>query len=130
VLKPAELTPLTALALAELADRAGVPDGVFNVVLGDAPAIGAGVWEGRGGRGGATLRGGGAAMGVGPQWAEPVQAHSALTKGSCPKLIIAFAAVSGRQCSAVVPTPRCFCCCGDPAAAAAVMTVRSRDDDE
>jgi succinate-semialdehyde dehydrogenase/glutarate-semialdehyde dehydrogenase len=40
VLKPAELTPLTALALAELADRAGVPDGVFNVVLGDAPAIG------------------------------------------------------------------------------------------
>jgi acyl-CoA reductase-like NAD-dependent aldehyde dehydrogenase len=41
VLKPAELTPLTALALAELADRAGVPDGVLNVVLGDAPAIGA-----------------------------------------------------------------------------------------
>lgn len=40
VLKPAELTPLTALALAELADRAGLPDGVFNVVLGDAPAIG------------------------------------------------------------------------------------------
>lgn len=40
VLKPAELTPLTALALAELADRAGVPDGVLNVVLGDAPAIG------------------------------------------------------------------------------------------
>eukprot|EP00878_Enallax_costatus_P010162 GHUV01010608.1.p1 GENE.GHUV01010608.1~~GHUV01010608.1.p1 ORF type:complete len:425 (+),score=122.60 GHUV01010608.1:632-1906(+) len=40
VLKPAELTPLTALALVELADRAGVPDGVFNIVLGDAPAIG------------------------------------------------------------------------------------------
>jgi acyl-CoA reductase-like NAD-dependent aldehyde dehydrogenase len=40
VLKPAELTPLTALALAELADRAGLPDGVLNVVLGDAPAIG------------------------------------------------------------------------------------------
>ena len=40
VLKPAESTPLTALALAELADRAGVPDGAFNVVLGDAPAIG------------------------------------------------------------------------------------------
>eukprot|EP00882_Tetradesmus_deserticola_P010041 GHRQ01010610.1.p1 GENE.GHRQ01010610.1~~GHRQ01010610.1.p1 ORF type:complete len:352 (+),score=165.46 GHRQ01010610.1:688-1743(+) len=40
VLKPAEATPLTALALAELADRAGVPDGVFNVVLGDAPSIG------------------------------------------------------------------------------------------
>jgi succinate-semialdehyde dehydrogenase/glutarate-semialdehyde dehydrogenase len=41
VLKPAEATPLTALALAELADRAGVPDGVLNVVLGDAPSIGA-----------------------------------------------------------------------------------------
>jgi hypothetical protein len=40
VLKPAELTPLSALALAELAERAGLPDGVLNVVLGDAPAIG------------------------------------------------------------------------------------------
>jgi succinate-semialdehyde dehydrogenase/glutarate-semialdehyde dehydrogenase len=43
VLKPAEQTPLTALALAELADRAGVPAGVFNVVTGsaaDAPEIG------------------------------------------------------------------------------------------
>ena len=43
VLKPSELTPLTAVALAELAERAGVPDGVFNLVMGDAPAIG--VWE-------------------------------------------------------------------------------------
>ncbi len=41
VLKPAELTPLTALALAELAQRAGLPDGALNVVLGDAPSIGA-----------------------------------------------------------------------------------------
>ena len=32
VVKPAEATPLTALALAELADRAGFPAGVFNVV--------------------------------------------------------------------------------------------------
>ncbi|NNJ64120.1 MAG: NAD-dependent succinate-semialdehyde dehydrogenase, partial [Xanthomonadales bacterium] len=32
VLKPAEDTPLSALALAELAQRAGVPDGVFSVV--------------------------------------------------------------------------------------------------
>ena len=32
VLKPAEDTPLSALALAELADRAGIPHGVFNVV--------------------------------------------------------------------------------------------------
>jgi len=40
VLKPAEQTPLSALALAELAERAGVPKGVFNVVTGDARAIG------------------------------------------------------------------------------------------
>ena len=39
-MKPAELTPLTAVALAELADRAGIPDGVLNIVMGDAPAIG------------------------------------------------------------------------------------------
>lgn len=43
VVKPAEQTPLTALALAVLAERAGIPPGVFNVVTGDAdaaPAIG------------------------------------------------------------------------------------------
>ena len=43
VLKPAEQTPLSALALCELAERAGLPAGVFNVVTGDAedaPAIG------------------------------------------------------------------------------------------
>ncbi|HEY6898465.1 MAG TPA: NAD-dependent succinate-semialdehyde dehydrogenase [Rhodocyclaceae bacterium] len=40
VLKPAEQTPLSALALAVLAERAGVPPGVFNVLTGDAPAIG------------------------------------------------------------------------------------------
>lgn len=41
VLKPAEATPLTALALAELARRAGMPDGVLNIVVGDPAAIGA-----------------------------------------------------------------------------------------
>lgn len=41
VLKPAEQTPLSALALAVLAEQAGVPAGVFNVVTGDAVAIGA-----------------------------------------------------------------------------------------
>lgn len=41
VCKPAEDTPLSALALAELAERAGLPKGVLNVVTGmDAPAIG------------------------------------------------------------------------------------------
>ncbi|MCX5479873.1 NAD-dependent succinate-semialdehyde dehydrogenase [Kaistia geumhonensis] len=40
VVKPAGETPLTALALAELADRAGIPKGVFNVVTGDSKAIG------------------------------------------------------------------------------------------
>ena len=40
ILKPAEQTPLSALALAELAERAGVPAGVFSVVTGNARAIG------------------------------------------------------------------------------------------
>lgn len=40
VLKPSEETPLSALALAVLAEQAGVPAGVFNVVSGDAVAIG------------------------------------------------------------------------------------------
>ena len=43
VLKPAEQTPLSALAIAALAEEAGVPAGVFSVVTGaaeDAPAIG------------------------------------------------------------------------------------------
>jgi succinate-semialdehyde dehydrogenase/glutarate-semialdehyde dehydrogenase len=41
VIKPAELTPLSALAAAELAERAGFPAGVINVVTGmDAAAIG------------------------------------------------------------------------------------------
>jgi succinate-semialdehyde dehydrogenase / glutarate-semialdehyde dehydrogenase len=41
IVKPAEATPLSALALAELAHRAGVPAGVFSVVVGDPRAIGA-----------------------------------------------------------------------------------------
>ena len=40
VVKPSELTPLSALALGELALRAGVPAGVFNLVVGQASAIG------------------------------------------------------------------------------------------
>ena len=40
VVKPAEGTPFSALAMAVLAERAGVPAGVFSVVTGDARAIG------------------------------------------------------------------------------------------
>ncbi len=43
VLKPAEQTPLSALAVAALAEEAGIPPGVFSIVTGaaeDAPAIG------------------------------------------------------------------------------------------
>ena len=40
VCKPAPQTPFSALALAELGRRAGLPDGVLNIVTGDAAAIG------------------------------------------------------------------------------------------
>ncbi|HEV8390912.1 MAG TPA: NADP-dependent succinate-semialdehyde dehydrogenase [Dongiaceae bacterium] len=40
VLKPATQTPFSALALAELAHRAGIPAGVFNVITGSATQIG------------------------------------------------------------------------------------------
>jgi acyl-CoA reductase-like NAD-dependent aldehyde dehydrogenase len=41
VLKPSELTPLTALRLGELALEAGIPAGVFHVITGDGPTVGA-----------------------------------------------------------------------------------------
>jgi succinate-semialdehyde dehydrogenase/glutarate-semialdehyde dehydrogenase len=40
VVKPASQTPFSALALAELAERAGIPKGVFNVITGSASEIG------------------------------------------------------------------------------------------
>ena len=40
VLKPANETPLTALALVALAEKAGVPKGVFNILTGNSSAIG------------------------------------------------------------------------------------------
>jgi succinate-semialdehyde dehydrogenase/glutarate-semialdehyde dehydrogenase len=39
IIKPAEDTPLSAFALAELAEKAGVPAGVFNVVTGDPATV-------------------------------------------------------------------------------------------
>jgi len=43
VLKPAEQTPLTALRVAQLAQEAGIPDGVINVIPGFGPTAGAAV---------------------------------------------------------------------------------------
>lgn len=40
VIKPAKLTPLTAIRMVQLAKEAGIPDGVVNVVTGDSKAIG------------------------------------------------------------------------------------------
>ncbi|MEM8797875.1 MAG: aldehyde dehydrogenase family protein [Pseudomonadota bacterium] len=40
VLKPSELSPLSAMLLAEMIDEAGVPAGVFNLVNGDGPGVG------------------------------------------------------------------------------------------
>ncbi|MDH2432703.1 NAD-dependent succinate-semialdehyde dehydrogenase [Pokkaliibacter sp. MBI-7] len=40
IVKPADLTPLSALALAVLAERVGIPAGVFNVITGQPAAIG------------------------------------------------------------------------------------------
>ncbi|MCQ4090129.1 NAD-dependent succinate-semialdehyde dehydrogenase [Exiguobacterium sp. LL15] len=44
VLKPSEETPFTALRLVELAEEAGIPKGVINVLTGDAATI-SGVWQ-------------------------------------------------------------------------------------
>lgn len=45
VLKPAPDTPFTALALADLAQQAGIPDGLFQVVTGDAIEVGRALTE-------------------------------------------------------------------------------------
>jgi aldehyde dehydrogenase (NAD+) len=43
VLKPSEYSPLSALMFAEVLDEAGVPPGVFNLVNGDGPGVGAAI---------------------------------------------------------------------------------------
>lgn len=41
VLKPSEIAPLDALIFAEILHEAGVPEGVFNLINGDGPSVGA-----------------------------------------------------------------------------------------
>ena len=43
VLKPSEFTPFSACLIAEVLQAAGVPDGVFNLVIGDGPTVGAAI---------------------------------------------------------------------------------------
>ena len=43
VLKPSEFTPFSAMLIAEALDTAGVPAGVFNLVVGDGPGVGAAI---------------------------------------------------------------------------------------
>ena len=45
VIKPAEDTPLSALAIGELANEAGIPPGVVNIVTGDAAEIGDAIFD-------------------------------------------------------------------------------------
>jgi len=45
VLKPAELAPLTAMKLCDIAKEAGIPDGVFNLINGTGPEVGAALSE-------------------------------------------------------------------------------------
>lgn len=45
VLKPSEIAPLNAIAFAQVLDEAGVPAGVFNLVNGDGPTVGAALAE-------------------------------------------------------------------------------------
>jgi len=43
VLKPSEIAPLSAYLFAQIMDEAGVPAGVFNLVNGDGPTVGAAI---------------------------------------------------------------------------------------
>ena len=48
VLKPSEISPYCAMLLAEVFDKAGVPDGIFNLVNGYGPIVGAALSEHKG----------------------------------------------------------------------------------
>jgi aldehyde dehydrogenase (NAD+) len=48
VLKPSEMAPLSAYLFAQILDEAGVPAGVFNLVNGDGPTVGAAISSHRG----------------------------------------------------------------------------------
>ena len=48
VMKPSELTPLTALMMAEMVHEAGFPPGVFNLVVGYGQSVGQAISEHRG----------------------------------------------------------------------------------
>ena len=43
VLKPSELAPLSAYLFAQIVDEAGIPPGVFNLIYGDGPTVGAAI---------------------------------------------------------------------------------------
>ena len=43
VLKPSEMAPLSGLLFAQILHEAGVPPGVFNLVNGDGPTVGAAI---------------------------------------------------------------------------------------
>ena len=45
VVKPSEFTPVTAIVMAEIFHEAGVPAGVFNLVIGDGPGVGQAICE-------------------------------------------------------------------------------------
>lgn len=45
IVKPSEFTPITAIVLADILHEAGVPPGVFNLVIGDGPSVGQALCE-------------------------------------------------------------------------------------
>ncbi|AEF41462.1 NAD-dependent succinate-semialdehyde dehydrogenase [Hoyosella subflava] len=94
VFKPAELTPLTALALVDIFQQAGLPDGVLNVVTTSAPADVVGSWMNSGIARKVSFTG---STGVGKillsQAAENVMRSSMELGGNAPFIVLADADV-------------------------------------